>query len=88
MKYLLDSNACIDHLRLGAASSVKARLATHQAADAGLCSVVVGELFFGCYGATTRPRGLAHACGFFLPASDPCLLMTRRQIITQPSALI
>src|SRR5205809_80396 len=46
MKYLLDSNAWIGHLRQ-TAPAVTARLRQHPASDILLCSVVVAELLFG-----------------------------------------
>jgi tRNA(fMet)-specific endonuclease VapC len=46
MKYLLDSNAWIAHLRQKS-HAVTGRLAQHSASDVVLCSVVVGELLYG-----------------------------------------
>ncbi len=46
MKYLLDSNAWISHLRQKN-QSVTHRLRQHPASDITLCSVVLGELLYG-----------------------------------------
>jgi tRNA(fMet)-specific endonuclease VapC len=47
VKYLLDSNTCVQFLRHGSATPVAARLAGVAPADVVLCSVVVGELLYG-----------------------------------------
>lgn len=47
MTHLLDANACIDHLRLGASSRVAAKLATMSVGSVVLCSVVRAELMYG-----------------------------------------
>ena len=46
MKYLLDTNACIAHLR-GHESGVTAQLRRLLPGDAAVCSVVKSELLFG-----------------------------------------
>jgi tRNA(fMet)-specific endonuclease VapC len=46
VKYLLDTNACIAHLR-GRESGVTARLRALAPGDAAVCSVVKSELLFG-----------------------------------------
>ncbi len=48
MKYLLDTNACVQCLRTKGNQLVKQRLSLHPATDVVVCSIVVGEL---CYGA-------------------------------------
>ena len=48
MKYLLDTNACVQCLRAKGSLLVKHRLGTHPPSDVVVCSIVVGEL---CYGA-------------------------------------
>jgi tRNA(fMet)-specific endonuclease VapC len=45
--YLLDANACIDHLRKGSSSKVSAKLINVPAGSVAMCSVVLGELLFG-----------------------------------------
>lgn len=47
MKYLLDTNACIVHLRSPQPSSISRRLADLEPGTVVLCSVVKGELLFG-----------------------------------------
>jgi len=47
VKYLLDTNTCIQFLRHGNASPVAGKLAGSNPGDVVLCSVVVGELVFG-----------------------------------------
>jgi tRNA(fMet)-specific endonuclease VapC len=47
VKYLLDTNTCVEFLRLGTASPVAAKLAGASPGDVVLCSVVVAELQFG-----------------------------------------
>src|SRR5439155_2039015 len=47
VKYLLDTNVCVAHLR-GKNALVLQRFGQHPPTDLVLCSVVVGEL---CYGA-------------------------------------
>ncbi len=48
MKYLLDTNACIQSIRKRGSILVKRRLGVQLPSDIVVCSVVVGEL---CYGA-------------------------------------
>jgi tRNA(fMet)-specific endonuclease VapC len=48
MKYLLDTNACVQCLRAKGNPLVKQRLGAHPSTDIVVCSIVVGEL---CYGA-------------------------------------
>jgi tRNA(fMet)-specific endonuclease VapC len=47
VRYLLDTNTCVQYLRYGTASPVAGRLASAHPGDVVLCSVVVGELLFG-----------------------------------------
>jgi tRNA(fMet)-specific endonuclease VapC len=47
MRYLLDTNTCVQYLRHQAATPVAAKLANAVPGDVVLCSVVVGELLFG-----------------------------------------
>ena len=60
MKYLLDSNAWIGHLRQ-TAPSVTLRLKQNPPADVFLCSVVIAELHFGALRSTParRPTNLS-----------------------------
>ncbi|MEI7685827.1 MAG: type II toxin-antitoxin system VapC family toxin, partial [Planctomycetota bacterium] len=47
MTHLLDTNACIHHLRNGPNSKVSQRLLASPADSICLCSVVVAELLYG-----------------------------------------
>lgn len=49
MKYLLDANACIEHLRHGHRSRVTQRMQRAAVGDVCLCSVVRSELIFGAH---------------------------------------
>ena len=49
MTYLLDTNACIDHLRHGIASKITRKLAGMPVGSVVLCSVVVAELLYGAH---------------------------------------
>ena len=49
MKYLLDSNSVIDHLRHGASSNVTSAISSAPPNSVHLCSVVVAELLFGVW---------------------------------------
>lgn len=64
MKYLLDTNTCIQHLRHGKQSPVAAHLATVNAGDAVLCAVVVGELLFGALRSQNPSKNLAEVNAF------------------------
>ncbi len=59
MKYLLDTNTCVQFLRLGTASPVAARLAGATPGEVVLCSVVVGELLFGALRSRDAAKNLA-----------------------------
>jgi tRNA(fMet)-specific endonuclease VapC len=64
MKFLLDSNAWIGHLRQSS-PSVTRYLRQHLASDVVLCAVVLGELLFGVErsGAAHRASNLALVAG-------------------------
>lgn len=47
MKYLLDTNVWIQALRANGSALVKQRLASQTPADIAVCSIVVGELWYG-----------------------------------------
>jgi tRNA(fMet)-specific endonuclease VapC len=51
MRYLLDTNACIDYLRR-ADSPIRQRLESLPAQDVFICSIVLGELIYGAYRST------------------------------------
>jgi predicted nucleic acid-binding protein len=56
MIYLLDANACIDHLRLGTNSYLTARLQTEPIGNLCLCSVVRSELIYLPYEGVTQRK--------------------------------
>jgi tRNA(fMet)-specific endonuclease VapC len=64
VKYLLDTNTCVNILRQGAKSPVAARLAGVGPNDAVLCSVVVGELLFGALRSRDVVKNLAAVRAF------------------------
>jgi tRNA(fMet)-specific endonuclease VapC len=75
VKYLLDTNTCVQFLRHGTTSPVAARLAAVNPSDVTLCSVVVGELLFGALRSQNAAKNLADvrtfAAGFAsLPFDD------------------
>ncbi len=74
MKYLLDTNTCVDFLRHGPASRVSAKLAGVNPGDVVLCSVVMAELLFGALRSHHPARNLAQvrifASGFSSLAFD------------------
>ncbi len=57
MKYLLDTNLCINFLR-GRTSSLKARFMTVPRSQKYLCPVVQAELYFGAYNSAYPQAGL------------------------------
>jgi len=57
MKYLLDTNVCINFLR-GRTSSLKARFITVPRSQKHLCPVVQAELHFGAYNSADPSAGL------------------------------
>ncbi len=67
MKYLLDTNAWIAHLRQ-TSRSVTSRLRQEQASDVVVCSVVVEELHFGVLRGVPARR-----------VANPALVMKLRQ---------
>lgn len=56
--YLLDTNACIEYLRNRNANVVR-RLQAEPTQNIRLCSIVIGELFYGAYHSPDLPRNLA-----------------------------
>jgi len=77
MKFLLDANAWIGHLRQ-TSPAVTARLSQHPAADVVLCSVVLAELPYGVERSSPahRPANLVLIAGLrqwyaSIPFDDP-----------------
>ena len=69
MRYLLDTNACITHLRSAGTSGVSRRITAARAGDIVLTSIVREELIFGALRTKQPTKSLAemHA---FLSAFD------------------
>jgi tRNA(fMet)-specific endonuclease VapC len=66
--HLLDTNSCVNHLRLGSASKVTAKLAAAVPGSVVLCSVVVAELLYGAHRSVRKAQTLAEVhnfCGQF-----------------------
>jgi tRNA(fMet)-specific endonuclease VapC len=56
VKYLLDTNACVAHLRSAGRSKVSQRLASITAGDVVLCTVVSAELLYGAHRSADAAR--------------------------------
>jgi tRNA(fMet)-specific endonuclease VapC len=67
VKYLLDSNACVQCLRRRGNPLVPRRLAAHPPADIVLCSVVLGELRYGAERSAAPAREQALIDAFIAP---------------------
>jgi tRNA(fMet)-specific endonuclease VapC len=59
LKYLLDTNACIQLLRRGQGDAVRRRIAPLAVDDVALCAPVRYELFFGAHRSDRREENLA-----------------------------
>jgi len=59
MRYLLDTNACIVHLRSVGGSAIATRLAALAPGDVAVCAVVVAELTYGALRSQKRGKNLA-----------------------------
>ena len=64
MKYLLDTNACVTHLRSGGRSKLSQRLASSTAGDVVLCTVVSAELLYGARRSADAAKNLAEVRKF------------------------
>ena len=64
MKYLLDTNACVAHLRGKNAGSITSRLLA-RTGDITLCSVVKAELLYGAERSADHIRNHARLSAFF-----------------------
>lgn len=76
MKFLLDSNTCIEFLNESHAG-VRQQFFAHQPADLALCSVVKAELLYGAYHSARVAANLQRLKTFFaplrcLPFDDEC----------------
>ena len=75
ISHLLDSNACIDHLRHGKSSKVSHQLDAMPPGSVVLCSVVIAELVFGArrsVNPTSALKQVTHYCDPFdsIPFED------------------
>ncbi len=64
MKFLLDTNTCVQYLRKGNASPVSAKLAALQGGDVVLCTVVLAELLYGALRSRDVKKNLADVWNF------------------------
>jgi len=62
--HLLDTNSCVNHLRLGQASNVTTRLAAAAPGSVVLCSVVVAELLYGAHRSVRKSQTLTEVHNF------------------------
>ena len=77
MKYLLDTNTCIQFLN-DTHAGVKSQILAHQPSDLALCSVVKAELLYGAYRSARVAANLRRLEIFFapmrcLPFDDSCV---------------
>ena len=77
MKYLLDTNTCIQFLN-GSHAGVKRQILAHQPSDLAMCSIVKAELVYGAYRSARVAANLQRLDIFFapmrcLPFDDACL---------------
>jgi len=82
MRYLIDTNVCIAHLR-GGNSALSARLVAENTNDVALCSIVKAELLFGAERSRQRGRNLEQLRQFFtvflsLPFDDAAAIVYAR----------
>jgi len=64
MRYLLDTNVCINFLRKKGSPLVKQRVLAHPAADLVLCAPVTAELYHGAMGSTNPTANRAQIDAF------------------------
>lgn len=65
MRYLLDTNTCIQFLN-SRNSAVQRRLAAVSRDDVAICQIVKAELFYGAYRSARREANLALLAKFFI----------------------
>ena len=65
MSYLLDTNACVSHLRSPGKSYVTAKLLGCRPREVSLCSVVKAELIYGAERSRNPAQNLAQVRKFF-----------------------
>src|SRR3972149_4475426 len=64
MRYLLDTNTCIQFLN-SRNSALQRRLAAISRDDVAICQIVKAELFYGAYRSSRREANLALLAKFF-----------------------
>ncbi len=64
MKYLLDTNSCIDYLNVSG-SVVARKVAATERSQITLCAVVKAELYHGAYKSSKRDANLTLLADFF-----------------------
>lgn len=77
MKFLLDSNTCIQFLN-DSHAGVRRNILTHLPSDLAVCSIVKAELLYGAYRSARVPANLQRLKTFFeplksLPFDDACV---------------
>lgn len=77
MRYLLDTNTCVQFLN-DTHAGVKSQILAHQPSDLALCSVVKAELLYGAYRSARVAANLQRLEVFFapmrcLPFDDACV---------------
>ncbi|HWG47092.1 MAG TPA: type II toxin-antitoxin system VapC family toxin [Gemmataceae bacterium] len=71
MKYLLDTNTCVQYLRKGSASPISTKLSNFKPGDVVLCSVVVAELLYGALRSRDVANNLTDVRTFVARFSSP-----------------
>ncbi len=66
MKYLLDTNVCIQYLR-GKNALVRSRVAAEPVADLVIGSVVAAELYYGAFRSANQPAERSKVYKFLAP---------------------
>lgn len=66
MKYLLDSNTCIQFLN-DSHAGVRRQMFSHLPSDLAVCSIVKAELLYGAYRSARIPANLQRLKTFFEP---------------------
>lgn len=79
MKYLLDTNTCVVYLR-GKNARLRARVDTCPPADIALCTIVLGELYYGADKSRNPVAGRAAVDAFAAPYA--CLPFDRAEAST------
>ena len=69
MRFLLDTNACVDHLRSRGTSTLSRRFAA-AANDVGVCTVVRTELMFGALRSRNVQKNVADVRSFLAPLTS------------------